>query len=64
MKHIQQCGMGGCDEGHLGSEAQVENHDHEQKGPERRYREAGNGGWVDDIGQTGSCLNENIIVLT
>ena len=58
MKHIQQCGMGGRDESHLSAEAQVKDHDHEQKGPERRDGKAGNGWGVYDVGQTGACKKE------
>lgn len=35
-EHVQQCGVGGGDQGKLCADAQVNEHEHEENGPQRR----------------------------
>ena len=34
-EHVQQCGVGGGDQGKLCADAQVNEHEHEENGPQR-----------------------------
>ena len=55
VKHVEQRGVRRRDERDLRAQTQVDDHEHEEHGPERRDGQARHRRRVDDVRQTGAC---------